>query len=124
MEALAGRLDQQTARWDPRPAVGVVMAAKGYPAAYSTGDKITGLKEISNPDVKIFHAGTKVVEEDESKTVTNGGRVLCSAALGSNIAEAQKNAYAAIEKIDWAGAFYRDDIAYRAIARENRSDTE
>tara|TARA_B100001059_G_scaffold45368_1_gene38020 strand:+ start:15279 stop:16586 length:1308 start_codon:yes stop_codon:yes gene_type:complete len=124
MEALAGRLDQQTAKWDPRPAVGVVMAAKGYPAAYSTGEKITGLNEISNPDVKIFHAGTKTVEEDQPKTITNGGRVLCSAALGANIAEAQKNAYAAIEKIAWDGAFYRDDIAYRAIARENRTETE
>ena len=124
MEALAGRLDQQTARWDPRPAVGVVMAAKGYPAAYSTGEKITGLTEISNPDVKIFHAGTKTVEEDQPKTITNGGRVLCSAALGANIAEAQKSAYAAIEKIAWDGAFYRDDIAYRAIARENRTETE
>jgi phosphoribosylamine--glycine ligase len=100
------------------------MASKGYPAAYFTGEKITGLNEISNPDVKIFHAGTKIVEKDRPKTITNGGRVLCAAALGANIAEAQKNAYAAIKKIAWDGAFYRDDIAYRAIARENKADDE
>jgi phosphoribosylamine--glycine ligase len=122
MAALEGKLDQQTAKWDPRPAVGVVMAANGYPAEYATGDKITGLDEISNPEVKIFHAGTEIV--DAGETVTSGGRVLCTVALGSSISEATKNAYSAIKNITWNGAFYRNDIAYRAIAREHETLSE
>jgi phosphoribosylamine--glycine ligase len=122
MAAIEGKLDQQTAKWDPRPAVGVVMAANGYPAEYATGDKITGLDEISNPEVKIFHAGTEIV--DAGETVTSGGRVLCTVALGSSISEATKNAYSAIKNITWNGAFYRNDIAYRAIAREHETLSE
>lgn len=113
--ALDGKLDQCSTEWDNRPALGVVLAAGGYPASYTKGEVISGLPESESENCKVFHAGTA---EKEGAVVTNGGRVLCATALGSCVAEAQKNAYALAQQIKWKGAFYRTDIGYRAIARE------
>jgi len=113
--ALDGKLDQCSTEWDNRPALGVVLAAGGYPASYTKGEVISGLPESESENCKVFHAGTA---EKEGAVVTNGGRVLCATALGSTVAEAQKNAYALAQQIKWKGAFYRTDIGYRAIARE------
>jgi len=112
--ALAGDLDQASADWDPRPSVGVVMAAGGYPASYDKGDAITGIP-AETPTCKVFHAGTTL---DGDTLVTSGGRVLCVTALGNTVSEAQRIAYENLKQIQWRGAYYRDDIAYRAIARE------
>jgi len=113
--ALEGRLDHTTAEWDPRPALGVVLAAGGYPGTYRKGDKITGLDATPLPDTKVFHAGTT---ERNGQVVTHGGRVLCACALGGSVEEAQRQAYAAVQPIHWEGMFYRHDIGYRAIRRE------
>ncbi len=113
--ALDGKLDQCSTEWDNRPALGVVLAAGGYPASYAKGEVISGLPESESENCKVFHAGTA---EKEGAVVTNGGRVLCATALGSTVAEAQKNAYALAQQIQWKGLFYRTDIGYRAIARE------
>ncbi len=113
--ALDGRLDTAgPVEWDPRPSLGVVLAAGGYPASYRKGDVISGLPP-DTPDTKVFHAGTA---EKEGKIVTNGGRVLCAVALGDTVAEAQQRAYALVKQIHWDGMYYRHDIGYRAIARE------
>jgi phosphoribosylamine--glycine ligase len=99
--------------WDPRPAVCVVMASQGYPGNFKKGHVITGLDEAAKlPDVKVFHAGTKL---DKGKVVTDGGRVLGVTALGETLADAKNNAYAAIDRIYFPGAFYRKDIADKAI---------
>ncbi len=116
--ALAGRLDKVEARWDPRAALGVVMAAGGYPGAYRKGDVIAGLPGISFPDIKVFHAGTKEVG---NHIVTDGGRVLCVAALGATVSAAQARAYEAVRTIHWPDVYYRRDIGYRAVARERRA---
>jgi len=113
--ALDGRLDKCSTEWDRRPALGVVLAAGGYPASYAKGEVISGLPENESKESKVFHAGTT---EKEGEIVTNGGRVLCATALGESVAEAQKNAYALAQQIQWKDAFYRTDIGYRAIARE------
>lgn len=113
--ACQGTLDEQTIAFDPRPAVGVVMAAAGYPNHYPKGDLISGLASGDNENVKVFHAGTTATAQG---VVTSGGRVLCVTALGQTVQEAQQLAYARTAQIDWQGAFYRRDIAYRAIARE------
>jgi phosphoribosylamine--glycine ligase len=113
--ALDGALDKVTAEWDPRPALGVVLAAGGYPADYRKGDVISGLPQHETGDVKVFHAGTKF---DGDAIVTSGGRVLCVTALGSSVADAQRSAYQQVDKIQWQGGFCRRDIGYRAIARE------
>ena len=113
--ALDGTLDASSIRWDPRPSLGVVLAAGGYPGSYHKGDVITGLP-AETPDSKVFHAGTA---EKNGHIVTQGGRVLCVVALGETVAEAQKQAYALINQIHWDGMYYRHDIGYRAIAREN-----
>jgi phosphoribosylamine--glycine ligase len=115
--AVAGKLDQATAQFDPRAAVGVVLAAGGYPQAYNKGDVISGLSLSDSADVsaKVFHAGTKEVD---GQVTTNGGRVLCATALGETVTQAQQRAYELANTISWKGMFYRDDIAYRAIARE------
>jgi phosphoribosylamine--glycine ligase len=110
-----GVLDQTIAYWDERPAVGVVLAAKGYPDNYPKGDVIS-LPEETDRTCKIFHAGTALNEY--GMVVTNGGRVLCAVALGDTVGEAQHKAYALADKISWDGVFCRRDIAYRAIARE------
>lgn len=113
--AIDGKLDQCSSDWDPRAAVGVVLAAGGYPGSYSKGDAISGLSETETEGEKAFHAGTKL---DGNRVVTSGGRVLCATALGNTVTEAQQRAYKLARKISWNGAFYRKDIAYRAIARE------
>ncbi|MGO1460767.1 MAG: phosphoribosylamine--glycine ligase [Marinobacter sp.] len=113
--AIDGKLDQCSSEWDERAAVGIVLAAGGYPGSYSKGDVISGLPEADTDGEKAFHAGTRL---DNGKAVTNGGRVLCATALGNTVTEAQHRAYRLAEKIQWDGMFYRNDIAYRAIARE------
>jgi phosphoribosylamine--glycine ligase len=113
--ALDRTLDRSEATWDERPALGVVMAAGGYPADYTKGDVISGLPQSETGATKVFHAGTTLAGNN---VVTNGGRVLCVTALGTTVAEAQRSAYAEAERISWRGAFYRRDIGYRAIARE------
>jgi phosphoribosylamine--glycine ligase len=116
LAAIAGKLDQQKANWDTRCCLGVVMAAEGYPGEYAKGEAISGLKHPFAQEVKVFHAGTRLTE---SGVETSGGRVLCVCALGDTVAQAQKTAYAACEQVSWKGAFHRNDIGYRAIAREN-----
>ena len=113
--ALAGKLDSVKAQWDPRAALGVVMAAEGYPESVRKGDVIEGLKSASNLPGKVFHAGTQL---QNGKVVTNGGRVLCATALGTTVASAQVDAYALADAVKWRGVQYRRDIGYRAIARE------
>ncbi len=115
LAALDGRLERETADWDPRPAVGVVLAAGGYPGSYAKGDVIHGLPEREPHDRKLFHAGTA---ERDGRVVTAGGRVLCATALGESVAEAQAAAHELLAQISWPGMFYRHDIGYRAIARE------
>lgn len=112
--ACNGELDQVKSAWDPRPALGVVLAAGGYPATYRTGDVISGLPTQEQSNSKVFHAGTQLVDQ---QVVTQGGRVLCATALGTDIAEAQANAYQLVQKIQWHDYFYRKDIGYRAINR-------
>ena len=112
----------QAVKWSKEPAVNVVLAAKGYPGNYSKGDEIKNLQtaEETSAKVKIFHAGTKTGEN--GKVLANGGRVLGITAMGSSVKEATKNAYDAIEKIDWPNGFCRSDIAYRAIKREEEGN--
>ena len=114
--ALDGRLDQTRAQWDPRPSLGVVLAAGGYPGDYRKGDVISGLAQATSPDGKVFHAGTAL---RDGQVVTQGGRVLCATALGGNVQAAQQGAYALAKAIHWGGCFYRSDIGYRAIQRES-----
>ena len=130
--ALDGKLDRVKAQWDSRAALGVVMAAGGYPGEYRKGDVITGLPDESAADrdaqgrasvegggmpgaTKVFHAGTALKGKD---VVTNGGRVLCVTALGATVDAAQQRAYEVVKQIHWSQAQYRHDIGYRAIARE------
>lgn len=115
--ACDGKLDTKTCEYDERPAVGVVLAAEGYPQSPRKGDVISGLESAAEPGSKIFQAGTK---QTDGKIVTSGGRVLCATALGSDIKEARDNAYKLAETVSWDGMFYRNDIAYRAIARLNK----
>jgi phosphoribosylamine---glycine ligase len=113
--ALAGRLDQARAEWDPRAALGVVLAAGGYPGEYRKGDVIEGLPEHDAPDAKVFHAGT--VRQDGTVR-TDGGRVLCVVGLGETVAAAQARAYAVSDRIHWNNVYCRRDIGYRAVLRE------
>lgn len=113
--AINQTLDSQTVNWDPRVALGVVMVADGYPGDYQRGDEIHGLDNPLLKDAKVFHAGTRL---DESRVLTDGGRVLCVTALGDSIADAQHNAYDALSHIFWPGADWRADIGWRAIARD------
>ncbi len=113
--ALAKALGKVEATWDPRPTVGVVLAAGGYPGDYAKGDVIQGLDEAAQLDGKVFHAGTAL---QDGQVVTTGGRVLCATAIGRSVSDAQQQAYRLAEKIRWNGMFYRKDIGYRAIARE------
>ena len=137
--ALDGKLDRVQAQWDRRAALGVVMAAGGYPGSYQKGDVITGLPDESAADsdaqgrasvaqdkglifgsgmpgvTKVFHAGTAL---KDGAVVTSGGRVLCVTALGETVSAAQQRAYEVVNRIRWSGAQYRHDIGYRAIARE------
>jgi phosphoribosylamine--glycine ligase len=113
--ALDRKLDSASAEWDERAAIGVVLAAGGYPGDYAKGDVIGGLEGADSSDAKIFHAGTA---ERDGKVVTAGGRVLCATALGATVSEAQRKAYTLADRISWPGMFMRRDIGYRAIARE------
>jgi phosphoribosylamine--glycine ligase len=113
--ALDGQLNTVDVEWDPRAAVGVVLAAGGYPEAYRKGDVIEGLDANTDVDCKVFHAGTAA---NGSDVVTAGGRVLCATALGNTVSEAQLKAYTMIKDIHWPEMYYRTDIAYRAIARQ------
>lgn len=116
MAALEGRLAGFVTTWDPRPALGVVLAANGYPDHYHKGDVIPTLNDIpANDTYKIFHAGTQLLE---SNIVTNGGRVLCVTALGENYRDAQEKAYRIVKKVAWDGVFYRSDIGHRALKAE------
>jgi len=115
LAACDGKLDQVDARFDPRASVGVVLAAGGYPGDYRKGDVITGLPTEESDDAKVFHAGTA---DKDGQVVTSGGRVLCATALGESVTSAQQRAYQLARQIDWEGVYFRDDIAYRAIARE------
>ncbi len=114
--ALEGHLDTVTAQWDPRAALGVVMAAAGYPEEVRKGDAIEGLDGAAALPGKVFHAGTRM---QSGRVVTNGGRVLCAVGLGSTVRAAQAQAYALVNAISWSGAQFRHDVGYRAIAREH-----
>jgi phosphoribosylamine--glycine ligase len=108
-----GEYAEDKLEWDPRPAVCVVMASQGYPGSYNKGKVITGLAEAARlPDVKVFHAGTKM---ESGLVVTDGGRVLSVTALGDTLADAKRNAYDAVARIHFQGAFHRKDIADRAL---------
>lgn len=113
--AIDGKLDQCRSEWDDRASVGIVLAAGGYPGSYNKGDVISGLPEEETDGEKVFHAGTRLSGD---QVVTNGGRVLCATALGNTVTEAQQRAYDVAARIQWEGVFYRKDIAFRAIARE------
>lgn len=117
LAALDKKLDTTKAEWDPRPALGVVVAAGGYPDDYRKGDVISGLEQANNSFTKVFHAGT--AQNAQGEIITAGGRVLCVTALGESVKQAQKLAYEGVEKISWDGCFSRTDIGYRAIERES-----
>ena len=112
--ALDGRLDQVQATWDARAALGVVMAAEGYPDAPRTGAPISGLDRAATLPGKIFHAGTRL---SGNEVVVSGGRALCATGMGATVALAQSAAYALVEAVHWPGALYRRDIGHRAIGR-------
>lgn len=116
--ALEGALDRAEAQWDDQAAVGVVLAAGGYPGSYEKGHVISGLDTDQDLSCKIFHAGTTL---KDGQACTSGGRVLCATALGQNVTEAQQRAYELAAKIDWQDMFYRKDIAFRAIEREKQA---
>ncbi len=113
--ALCGALDTVGARWDPRAALGVVLAAAGYPDQVKKGDVIEGLERAERLPGKIFHAGTRL---EAGKVLTDGGRVLCAVGLGAGVGEAQRAAYALADTVHWPGMQYRRDIGYRAVQRE------
>jgi phosphoribosylamine--glycine ligase len=115
--AIDARLHEVEAQWDPRPSLGVVMAAANYPDTPKTGDAIHGLDHTLPAGSKVFHAGTNL--DANGNAITSGGRVLCVCALGDSVAAAQRAAYAAVATISWDGEFHRSDIGWRAIAREH-----
>ncbi|AMD01264.1 phosphoribosylamine--glycine ligase [Halomonas chromatireducens] len=114
-----GELAGQTCDWDSRVAVGVVLAAGGYPSEYHKGDIIEGLEAAENTGCKVFHAGT--AEDDGGNVVTAGGRVLCVTALGDGVSRARDLAYEGVDAIRWPDIHYRRDIAHRAISREKQA---
>ncbi|MBT8087454.1 MAG: phosphoribosylamine--glycine ligase [Gammaproteobacteria bacterium] len=115
LATLGGNLDEKSVSWDPRPALGVVLAAGGYPGSYDKGKVISGLEQADSDTQKVFHAGTT---ESGGSVVTSGGRVLCVVGLGETVAAAAANAYRSVDKIEWQDAYCRRDIGHRAIARE------
>ena len=116
--AVQGKLAQSEIQFSSDAAVGVVLAAGGYPDNYAKGTEIQGLSTADSAKAKVFHAGTEL---KDGKVVTNGGRVLCATALGENVTAAQQAAYQLAQQISWQGMFYRKDIGYRAVAREQGS---
>jgi phosphoribosylamine--glycine ligase len=116
LATVTGDLAEQHARWDPRAALGVVLAAGGYPDSYEKGAVISGLDDVDSETQKVFHAGTAIIGDD---VVTSGGRVLCVVGLGDTVAAAASEAYKAADKIGWKDVYLRRDIGHRAIAREN-----
>ncbi|PKM13541.1 MAG: phosphoribosylamine--glycine ligase [Gammaproteobacteria bacterium HGW-Gammaproteobacteria-3] len=114
--ALAGTLAGMNSQWDERPALGVVLAAGGYPGAYQTGAVISGLPAVDTSDRKVFHAGT--VKQGDA-VVTAGGRVLCACALGHSIEDAQTKAYELAHQIHWDKVYYRTDIGFKALDRNS-----
>jgi phosphoribosylamine--glycine ligase len=117
--AINGSLDSVKATWDARAALGVVLAASGYPDTVRKGDVIEGLETAAKLPGKVFHAGTMF--DEEGRIVTNGGRVLCAVGLGENVREAQREAYVLADAIHWLGIQYRRDIGYRAVEREREA---
>lgn len=115
LAAIDKKLANSEAEWDERAAVGVVLAAGGYPENYNKGDEISGLSDCDNDRCKTFHAGTAL---NNDKVVTSGGRVLCVTALGDTVTQAQESAYKSVNGISWKDMVYRTDIGYRAIQRE------
>jgi phosphoribosylamine--glycine ligase len=113
-----GTLGAKPIDWDSRATVGVVMASHGYPDAYDKGKPISGLDRATGSDVKVFHAGTRL---ENGRVLTDGGRVLCVVGAGTSVRGACDAAYAGVREITWDGAFYRTDIGYRAIQREEAS---
>ncbi|MBT8445972.1 MAG: phosphoribosylamine--glycine ligase [Gammaproteobacteria bacterium] len=118
LAAVDGGLEDISLEWDPRAALGVVVAAGGYPGSYENGKVISGL-DATMPDSKVFHAGTRL---EDGKVLTSGGRVLCVVGLGETVGEAQRVAYARTDSVSFDGGFCRRDIGYRAIARERGTD--
>ena len=116
LAALDGRLADGRPEWHPDPAVGVVMAARGYPGSYRSGETIGALDAANSNDTKVFHAGTAL---DDTRVVTNGGRVLCVVARGATLEAARRKAYGAVDRIDWPGAFWRTDIGAREHVRRD-----
>ncbi|MFT5007466.1 MAG: phosphoribosylamine--glycine ligase [Granulosicoccus sp.] len=116
LAAINGQLAEQTALWDKRAAVGVVMSAGGYPFDYRQGDPIAGIAAAERAGTKVFQAGTRL--DAEQGLVTQGGRVLCVTALGDTVALAQAQAYLGVAEIKWQGAYYRTDIGHKAINRD------
>lgn len=116
LAAIDGKLNEVEASWDERAALGVVMAAGGYPESYLKGAVIAGLEQCNQDDCKVFHAGT---ESKNENIITSGGRVLCVTALGETVTTAQESAYAAVNTISWDNCYFRNDIGHRAISREN-----
>jgi len=115
LAAIEGRLDDTDAQWDPRPALGVVMAAGGYPGSYAKGLPIAGLDTVTPGQTQVFHAGTRI---NEDQVVTAGGRVLCVCALADSVLDAARLAYDRCGQIEWDEVYCRRDIGHRAIARE------
>ena len=115
LSTIEGDLNERDTLWDTRAALGVVMAAGGYPSSYEKGKVISGLDGADSNTQKVFHAGTAL---DDDKVLTSGGRVLCVVGLGHTVADAAADAYDALAKIDWEDVYYRRDIGHRAIARE------
>ncbi|WP_040976543.1 phosphoribosylamine--glycine ligase [Necropsobacter massiliensis] len=115
LKACQGELAQVKSQWRKEAALGIVLAAEGYPGDYRKGDEISGIPTENHADEKVFLAG---VEAKDNKLLTNGGRVLCATALGNSVFEAQQKALKLAERIQWQGRFYRRDIGYRAVARE------
>jgi phosphoribosylamine---glycine ligase len=113
--ALDGKLDQIKDEWDPRAALGIVLAAGGYPDTPRKGDVINGLESAAKLPGKVFHASTQL---QNGNVVTHGGRVLCAVGLGDTVHSAQQAAYRLADSIKWEGIQYRRDIGYRAVARE------
>lgn len=120
LAGLDEKLHKTEAQWDERAALGVVMAAGGYPDDYRKGDVISGLPATDAENCKVFHAGT---QQENGNVVTTGGRVLCVTSLGETVEEAQVIAYQTVDKIQWKDAYFRRDIGHRAIARERTGKT-